>query len=410
VHLKPDTRHLAPDPSPEDALCLLLAQARLTPEALREASELVALPLRWDALLARAAEQQVIPLVYRHLRALGFKGVPEPTRLELKQAFAKNRLKNALLVQQLVRVLRLLAASGVRAIPVKGLALADSLYGNFAMRYVSDLDILVPPGQALAARRALIAHGYESPFPEWFFRHFQFRTNPDCWLWAREPRRRHLVELHWRVLEHTSRGREATEDLWAEARPALCFGAPAYALSAEWEFLYVAWHASGESPVLLKWLADVHDLGANRSIDWEKVWEKAERFEVARPVEKVLNIVEELFDGPAPQRFSARPLPARARFFPAGAGSRAAPTALSPRACMFPAAAEGAGASPVFPVLRSMGRPSERLRWLARMLFVVRENDEQLFHLPPSLSLLYYALRPLRLLSQWSRRSLRARP
>jgi len=77
---------------------------------------------------------------------------------------------------------------------------------------------------------------------------------------------------------------------------------------------------------------------------------------------------------------------------------------------MFPAAAEGAGASPVFPVLRSMGRPSERLRWLARMLFVVRENDEQLFHLPPSLSLLYYALRPLRLLSQWSRRSLRARP
>jgi len=158
---------------------------------------------------------------------------------------------------------------------------------------------------------------------------------------------------------------------------------------------------------LLKWLADVHDLGANPSIDWEKVWEKAERFEVARPVETVLNIVEELFDGPVPRRFSARPLPARARFFPAGAGSRAAPTALPPRACMFPAAAEGAGTASVFPALRSMDRPSEKLRWLARMLFVVRENDEQLFHLPPSLSVLYYALRPLRLLSQWSRRSLR---
>ena len=392
----------------EDRLCLLLAQARLTREARREASELLALPLRWDAFLARAAQQQVIPLVYRHLRALGFEGMPEPTRLELKQAFATNRLKNGLLVQQLVRVLRILAASGVRAIPVKGLALADSLYGNFAMRFVSDLDILVPPGEALAARRALLAHGYESPFPEWFFRHFQFRTNPDCWLWAREPRR-HLVELHWRVLEHTSRDRQATENLWAEARPALCFGAPACALSAEWEFLYVAWHASGESPVLLKWLADVHDLAANLSIDWEKVWEKAERFEVARPLETVLNLVEELFDGPVPQRFSARPLPAGARLFPAGAGSRAAPSPLPHGASLFPAAAQGAGAPSVFPALRSPDRPWEKLRWLARMLFVVRENDEQLFHLPPSLSLLYYVLRPLRLLSHWSRRALRSR-
>ena len=391
--------------SPEDALYLLLAQAQLTHEARREASELLALPLRWDAFLGRAAEQQVIPLVYRQLRALGFDGVPEPTRLELKQAFAKNRFKNALLVQQLVRVLRLLAESGVRAIPVKGLALADSLYGNFAMRFVSDLDILVPPGEALAARRALIANGYDSPFPEWFFRYCQLRTNPDCWLWAPEPRR-HLVELHWRVLEHTSRDREATEDLWAEARPALCCGAPACALSAEWEFLYVAWHASGESPVLLKWLADVHDLAANCSFDWEKVWEKAERFGVAGPVENVLSIVEELYDAPWPAGYS--PLQAGACFFPAKGGSRPAPTAVSATASVFPAAPQGAGTSPVFPALRSPDRPLEKLRWLARMLFVVRENDERLFHLPPSLSLLYYALRPLRLLSHWSRRALRS--
>ncbi len=374
--------------SPEDRLCLLLAQAQLSPQARREASELLAGPLLWNALVERAAQQQVFPLVYRHLRALGFEGMPEPARLELKQAFDKNRLKNALLVQQLARVLQLLGDSGVRAIPLKGVALADSLYGSFAMRHTSDLDILVPPGEALRARRLLIANGYESPFPEWFFRHCQFRTNPDCWLWAGEPRRRHLLELHWRVLEHSSRDREATEDLWAEARPQACFGAPAYALSAEWEFLCVAWHASGESPPLLKWLADVHDLSVNRSIDWEKVGEKAERFEVAGAVANILSIVEELFEVPSHPGSSPRPLP--------------------PRVCLFPAPAEGFATSSIFPALRIMDSPAKKLRWLTRMLFVVREEDEKLIHLPPSLSLLYYILRPLRLLSQWGRRFLRA--
>ena len=144
--------------SPEDRLCVLLAQAQLSPQARKEAAELLAAPLRWDALLLRAGEQQVFPLLCRHVRALRFEGVPEPACVELKQAFEKNRLRNGLLVQQLARVLRVLSAAGVRAIPVKGLALADSLYGDFAMRVVCDLDILVPPDEALRARRALLEH------------------------------------------------------------------------------------------------------------------------------------------------------------------------------------------------------------------------------------------------------------
>ena len=63
-------------------------------------------------------------------------------------------------------MLRLLSAAGVRAIPLKGMALADSLYGNFAMRITWDLDLLVPPGEALRARHVLIANGYASPLPE----------------------------------------------------------------------------------------------------------------------------------------------------------------------------------------------------------------------------------------------------
>ena len=65
----------------EDILCLLLARGTLPPELRKQASDLLANPLRWDRLLDRAKEHQVFPLVYRNLRDLGFSGVPEPIRV-----------------------------------------------------------------------------------------------------------------------------------------------------------------------------------------------------------------------------------------------------------------------------------------------------------------------------------------
>jgi hypothetical protein len=46
-------------------------------------------------------------------------------------------------------------------------------------------------------------------------------------------------------------------------------------------------------------------------------------------------------------------------------------------------------------------RPSEKLRWWAEMLFVARLADRRFLPLPPSLSFMYYVLRPLRLICKW---------
>ena len=55
------------DMTPEDQLCLLLARGQLSLAARRRALELLASPLRWDLLLARAGAHEVTPLVYRNL-------------------------------------------------------------------------------------------------------------------------------------------------------------------------------------------------------------------------------------------------------------------------------------------------------------------------------------------------------
>ena len=48
----------------------------------------------------------------------------------------------------------------------------------------------------------------------------------------------------------------------------------AFALSPEWEFLYLAVHAAGHGWLSLKWFIDLDRLCSARILDWEKVGAK----------------------------------------------------------------------------------------------------------------------------------------
>ena len=96
--------------------------------------QFLATPLQWPLILERAYSQQVYPLLYRNLRELGFRGVSEKVQTELKGLFLANALRNQLLAEELARLLGLLGEAGIRVVPLKGVALAQSLYGDAAAR------------------------------------------------------------------------------------------------------------------------------------------------------------------------------------------------------------------------------------------------------------------------------------
>ena len=369
--------------SPEDELCLLLARGQLSPEGQERALGLLESPLRWDLLLERAREHQVFPLLYRSLRALDFQGVPDAARAQLRAAFRMNALRNAFLAGELARVLRLLNESGVPVVPLKGVTLAESLYGDSALRVCFDIDILVPPSEALRARRLILAHGYTSPFTEEFFANHQFHTGAECPLFPEKQALSYLLEVHWTLLQHSRKDDQAMQDLWSQARPKDFFGVPAYGLTPEWEFLYLAWHAAYHKWHTLKWLVDIHELCVSAHIDWQQVREKAERFELDLVVGPTLTACSSLFGTPVPANFPFRALPAGVHLFP---------TSLAP--------SEVWKAPLFYPWL--LKRPSERLRCLAEMFFVPKLADYRFVQLPPSLSFLYFFLRPPRLTCKWS--------
>jgi len=93
------------DLTPEDQLCLLLSRGRFSPDVAKRAVDRLEAGLRWDVLLKRARTHGLIPLLYHRLRALDFRGVPQPVRRELTDTFGINALRNVLLTQELVRLL-----------------------------------------------------------------------------------------------------------------------------------------------------------------------------------------------------------------------------------------------------------------------------------------------------------------
>ncbi len=160
---------------------------------------------------------QVYPLVYRNLSDLGFSGVPEAVQSGLKSLYLANALRNQLLAEELARVLSLLGDAGIPVIPLKGVSLAQSLYGDHAARVCGDIDILVPPGDVIPAIDLILASGYRAEINHPYFSRLALRHGRHFNVVREGQGMSFVLEVHWILVQHFSKNDEAVRDLWAEA-------------------------------------------------------------------------------------------------------------------------------------------------------------------------------------------------
>jgi hypothetical protein len=131
-----------------------------------------------------------------------------------------------------------LAEAGIPCVTLRGPALAALAWGDVATRRTGDVDLLVAPDLADAARDALLARGcvVREQFADWFQRVWHFHHQLDL------PDRHLSVELHWDVT-----GRELASlpiaRMIAEAEPVACQRAALPALSLPWQLVTAAAHA-----------------------------------------------------------------------------------------------------------------------------------------------------------------------
>jgi hypothetical protein len=356
---------------------MLVRLAGATPGSADAAQALAACGVDWSELLRLARAHDVYPLLARHLA--GFAGVPEPVRAQLEEVCRFNAVRARLFEQEQARILGELATAGVPAIPLKGVALARRIHGNITARPCSDIDILVPREEIARAAGLLLEAGYE---PDDVGREslsdpgLLVDSDIEIALRRHRPGVPFLVELHWDIAWRWQSDTGAVDDLWAEARRTGLRACDAWAMSPEWECLYLAVHAAHHRWRSLKWLVDIHHLLAIEyaGLDLGRLHAKARRFGWERLLRLTLGACHALFGTRIPESL-ARPLPGwvlAQLHRPVGPWDEA----------LFAA---------------RLFEPGGRLQYLLRLVAVPTVRERRLVPLPERLASLYYVIRPVRL-------------
>jgi len=372
---------LWPAPSPEQRSLLFLARADLTRENEARALGLLRQPLDWRVVAQQAYNHGVFPTVARNLRRLGWPGVPDEIRDDFQASERLNALRNTLLGRGLQGILERFGRAGIPVIPLKGVALAESLYGDTSLRVCSDVDILVPRCAVGPGLELLQADGYESAD-----RYHTGTTEIDRLLHsnmeyclASPPASfRYVLELHWDIAWRWRADSEMVDELWLDARRGAVLGADAWTLTPEWELLYLALHAARHRWSALKWLVDIHEICVRGGIDWGGVEDRAQRFGLERAVHLTLGACRTLLGTRLPPPYEDHAPPRRLRVL------RASPVTVG-------------GWLETLSAVRLFSRPTDRLRYLGRLLLRPTLAEWSLVRLPSSLRFLYYGLRPFRL-------------
>ena len=197
----------------------------------------------WPGLLESARLEKVLPLVAARLTKEAPAGVPDDILERL--AVARRASNHAALQRsgQVLRIVDLLAGAGITALPIKGPALAQDLYGDPGLRSSFDLDFVVRPEDAAAARETLLRNGFEDVgrFSERILRRGPWSENEVCLIGrSGSP----VVDLHWRLgVGYSTQGVD-TERLLAGARPLSLLGRDVLALSPADQLLVGALHGA----------------------------------------------------------------------------------------------------------------------------------------------------------------------
>ncbi|MQP68442.1 glycosyltransferase [Niveispirillum sp. SYP-B3756] len=227
-------------PGPEsDYLCALA----LNPQAPAHGGRQAVDP---DTLLTLARAQGMLPLLGQ---ALIMRGGKPDERLRAEQIQQIQRI--LALGAALLEILAALEAHSIKALALKGPALTLLLRQDIALRPCLDIDLLIDPGQAMAAATILTEHGFVPTLDIAIDK--LVMVSKDCLY-----RRGNIaVELHWRLFDNSQLLGWTFEDLWQARAIVSLNGQAVPTLSARHYGVYLAVHGIRHGWQRLRWLVDM---------------------------------------------------------------------------------------------------------------------------------------------------------
>lgn len=256
----------------------------------------------WKRLSQLAQRHGLAPFLYRRL-ACAMDASQSSWLDELGWHDKLNAHRTLWLTLELLNIHKHLAARGLAVLPYKGPVLAESLYGNVALRQFTDLDLLVRARDLPAVRSALIELGYKPglELPRGAERAYLKSGYEYTFDGARG---RNLVEIKWQILPRFYSVDFNVDDFFARAVTVIVSGQELRTLCEQDLMLVLCAHVAKHAWTQLSWLCDIVQLAQSRSLDWEALRIEAERLGIARIVAVSFLLAQKLLGNAPPAQLN----------------------------------------------------------------------------------------------------------
>jgi hypothetical protein len=262
----------------------------------------------WKALIALANHTLTTPALIRFVRSHRAT-IPGDLAAYVEELHERNAIRNDRLSAQLEEAVLALNRVGITPLLVKGAAiLATSLRSDRALRLMSDLDLIVRPGQADAAMKALTEIGYG----------IDYQTDGRQAKWCVDLKRSHdvgMIDLHQELPGHSFVDL-TSDDLESQLRPIHLGTASALVPSLELQALILVMHDQFQDhdywtgSIDLRHLLDLKMLDAEAgSLKWDVLTAMVSGALARNAVETQLLLLTRLLDVRWPPHLPKRPLP-----------------------------------------------------------------------------------------------------
>lgn len=251
-------------------------------------------PDDWARFIAFAQKQSTAPILYHAIKDSPPGSLLEPTLDELRNIYLGSAVRNVILYSELGKILRALQKSDIPVIVLKGACLAESVYGNIALRSMGDVDILVKKNNLGNTVQILNSMGYsaddfQAENQGFFGRHLPRIKAPN-----KPP-----IEVHWTIF--SSMDFEAPDEkeivkIWERARPSVVAGTPCLMLAPEDLLLHLCCHISRQHlfNMRLRGFLDLRKVVEyyDNLIDWDVMQQRACHWRIDRAVRLTIFIAE----------------------------------------------------------------------------------------------------------------------
>ena len=336
----------------------------------------------WNSLFDLAKHHGTQPALYQALSAVESAVPPEPMQA-LRQAFETNLHKALLLSRELIRIVDRVAALGVQVMPYKGVALAEALYGDIALRQSGDIDLLIRPQDLPRIRDAVRELGYtpHSSFPVDHERAYLKSGYELAFDGAAGP---NLLELQWAVLPRFYAVDFNMDSLFQRAITLNVAGRPMLTPLREDLFSILCVHAAKHVWGRLVWLCDIAQLVTHPDLDWDAIGAQAQALGIVRILRVSMLAANRLLGAAIPAAVE-RSLP------PDPAALALADEVQNHIVAAAPYNTESGAYFRLMMRLRE--RSADRRRFLRRLILTPGPGEWDAIHLPASLNSLYRLVR-----------------